>query len=196
MATHWIRFFSIKKTRCSISIFFSTIKIFNRSLWCLGVTVVISFLTMKFFKSKCCRSWFGFRHSCLWDYVIQGQLLVFMEKIFCYEVTKMEKMILVVWMILSMMMLMLELAITGLLVKSGCPDQCWEICISYLFGTKKKILQGWVVHNWMQPNSRPPTAFIYKFNQIGGGEYLQLKEEALLSKFQWYISITLLRKIV
>jgi hypothetical protein len=47
-----------------------------------------------------------------------------MEKIFCYEVTKMEKMILVVWMILSMMMLMLELAITGLLVKSGCPDQC------------------------------------------------------------------------
>jgi len=138
VATHWIRFFSIKKTRCSISIFFSTIKIFNRSLWCLGVTVVISFLTMKFFKSKCCRSWFGFRHSCLWDYVIQGQLLVFMEKIFCYEVTKMEKMILVVWMILSMIMLMLELAITGLLVKSGCPDQCWEICISYLFGTKKK----------------------------------------------------------
>jgi len=175
--------------------FFSTIKIFNRSLWCLGVTVVISFLTMKFFKSKYCRSWSGFLHSCLWDYVIQGQLLVFMEKIFCYEGTKMEKMILVVWMILVMMMLTLELAITWLLVKSGCPDQCWEICIPYLFGTKKN-LQGWVVHSWMQPNFRPPTAFIYKFNQIRGGKYFQLKEVALLSKFQWYISIALLKKIV
>ena len=66
------------------------------------------------------------------------QLLVFVEKEFRSEVTRMDKMVLVVRMVLLIMMLMSQLAITAFLVKSGCPDQCGEIRIPYPFGTKRE----------------------------------------------------------